>query len=963
MFRAFILIAAILSILIGVSSASSAGTPSRRTLQSTSGVSFLPSEEITYRSFSNQTYTLNAYSGKYVRYALPNSWLGTGGLSPKDVQLLVDLTDILYAQMKELVGGEPGGSGLLTIAVVDIGTNGGLAFIGRKGVEISPTTLENTKLYLFKRLVPETIIHEMSHCFDIYHDYLGYYPDWGHAWTSLLVPYLEVYSRSGSLTLDPEELLEKTTQDYTSPWYALGGGATWVSCVRNGGGCEASGVKANEAWAGLILQYVRLHGAATLKQAMLYLRDYKAAHADFPPTPEAKNDLLMTALATGAGVQLSCEIDGWRWYLTDTARTSLGQSFPAPNPYCADADGDSYSPLRGDFDDHNQNVHPGAAETTNGIDDDCNRIVDDVLFNENGDFGNDAQTTQAVSVPSLMRGHASPGDRDVFRIEAINPLQLDVEGRSINAFRGTVTLAPVDGFGNPVGFSISTGQTVSSVLTLERPGTWLLTVTPDASVEGDYEVKISKAEPLINPVRLKVTAGQTPGSLHIQATVDTTRQFNDIPTYIRFWIGGEGFIRTLPVAQSVAFDWTPMSNGALTVRAQLIAGDVPVSRATEPVWFDTATGQPFNPLVADLQLISRVPVPPTITNNQPLVYGVEVKNLGPDVGDNAQAIVTLGQGLRVTSTSTTRGTTSQSSASTTTVTIGPVAAGETLGVSVSVDLTQVVGTATTSVIVSTTSNDTNSSNNGANWSTSITTPPATSPFFGLPLKPDNSALLHVLPENGTARALVVLPGTNLGNSYAQLGANGLWPTNLDGVTVNVAGRPAQVIAVTQAPGFSVSNPIYRVDFALPQDGPTGSGITITVTHAPSGSSWSAPAIIRMIPCFWSTEGSATGAAIAQNADTFVAFTPARPAPAGSQTRVVLYATGLRSLVISNSLIIRARLSDGRTFVLPVDYAEIGKILHGLDQLIVRLTPELAGGGLVVLSIDGFADSQVSLPVQ
>jgi uncharacterized repeat protein (TIGR01451 family) len=350
----------------------------------------------------------------------------------------------------------------------------------------------------------------------------------------------------------------------------------------------------------------------------------------------------------------------------------------------------------------------------------------------------------------------------MFRIEAATPLQLDVEGRSLGAFRGTITIAHVDGFGNGIGFPVSAGQTASSILTLERPGTWLLTVTPDAGVAGDYEVKITKAEPLINPVRLEVTAGQTPGSLHIQATVDTTRQFNAAPTHIRFWVGGEGFIKTLPVAPSVTFDWAPASSGTLSVRAQLIASDVPVSRTTEPVWFDTATGQPFNPLVADLQLIDRVSVPPTIRNDQPLVYTVEVKNLGPDVADNTQAIFTLGQGLSVTSTSTTRGTTAQSSANTLTVTIGPMAAGESVGVSVSVDPSQVVGTVTTSVSVNTTSNDPNSSNNGRSWSTSITTPPATSPFFGLPLKPDSSPSQHVLPNNGMARALVVLPGTNLG---------------------------------------------------------------------------------------------------------------------------------------------------------------------------------------------------------
>jgi uncharacterized repeat protein (TIGR01451 family) len=346
-----------------------------------------------------------------------------------------------------------------------------------------------------------------------------------------------------------------------------------------------------------------------------------------------------------------------------------------------------------------------------------------------------------------------------------------------------------------------------------------------------------------------------------------------------------------------------------------------------------------------------------------LVYAFEVRNLGPDVADNVQATITLGQGLQVTSTSTTRGTVVQTSANTITVTIGPVASGESVGVSVRVDPALAVGTFTTGVTVGATSSDPNQSNNNVSWSTIITTPPAASPFFGLPLKPDNSPLLNILPVSGMARALVVLPGTSLGNSYAQIGENGLWPMNLGGVTVNVAGHPAQVIAVTQAPGFSVSNPVYRVDFALPQDGPVGNGITITVTHVPSGSSWSAPAEIRALPSLWSIDGTATGWAIAQNAETLVAITPSHPARAGSQTRVVLYGASLRTLLFTNNLVIRARLGDGRSFVLPIDYAAVGKILPGLDQIIVRLTPELAGAGQVTLSIDGETGSQVSLPVQ
>jgi uncharacterized protein (TIGR03437 family) len=269
----------------------------------------------------------------------------------------------------------------------------------------------------------------------------------------------------------------------------------------------------------------------------------------------------------------------------------------------------------------------------------------------------------------------------------------------------------------------------------------------------------------------------------------------------------------------------------------------------------------------------------------------------------------------------------------------------------------------TSAMVSATSTDSNQSNNSASWSTSVTLVPAASPFFGLPLKSANSPNLHILPESGIGRAIAVLPGTGMDALYARADVSGIWPTTLNGVTVSVGGHPAQVIAVTRGDQFTVSNPVYSVDFAVPEDAPVGAGIAIRVTHAPSGSTWNALAEIRTLPTLWAANGTSTGPAIAQDADTFLTITPERPAMANSQTRVIIYATGLRPLLISNSLVIRARTSYGQMLLLPVDYAGAGKILPGLDQIIIRLTPDLSGVGQVMLTIDGFPESQVSLPVQ
>ncbi|MBI4450001.1 peptidoglycan DD-metalloendopeptidase family protein [Candidatus Uhrbacteria bacterium] len=47
---------------------------------------------------------------------------------------------------------------------------------------------------------------------------------------------------------------------------------------------------------------------------------------------------------------------------------------PAPPP---DADGDGFTVAQGDCDDSNRDVHPGATESCNGLDDDCNGTADD----------------------------------------------------------------------------------------------------------------------------------------------------------------------------------------------------------------------------------------------------------------------------------------------------------------------------------------------------------------------------------------------------------------------------------------------------------------------------------------------------------------------------------------------------------------------------------------------------------
>jgi uncharacterized protein (TIGR03437 family) len=53
---------------------------------------------------------------------------------------------------------------------------------------------------------------------------------------------------------------------------------------------------------------------------------------------------------------------------------------------------------------------------------------------------------------------------------------------------------------------------------------------------------------------------------------------------------------------------------------------------------------------------------------------------------------------------------------------------------------------------------------------------------------------------------------------------------------------------------------------------------------------------------------------------------------------------------AESVAVEARLGDGRVYLLPVEFAGAQGVLPGLDQVNVRLIPELRGAGTVQLTL-------------
>jgi uncharacterized protein (TIGR03437 family) len=450
--------------------------------------SYPPSETIAYQDLDGATSTLRAFSGRHVRYALPDSWIdpsGAQGLSLTELVTLIDRTDSLYEQLTELMNGEPRGDGLMTIAVVPLAGEGGVqgtALLGVKRCEIASGQLSATKAALAQGTLSDTILHEVAHTFDLYRNYLSYYLDSSHSWTDFWIPYIQYLLRMGSYSTAPEITLQERIYNFTARWDARATINSWEQCVKSGNGCE--GVTANGASAGLLLRYARLHGRQAVGRVFQFYKTYKATHDPdeiFSFTPEQKNDLLAEALSYGISLDVSRELDAWYWPVSAEMRSRLQTLYPTPNPNVLDADSDGWTPARGDLDDGDASVHPGATEVINGRDDDCNGFVDDVLR---------TASTTVFTPPARLTGHLRSGQSETYRFNAPGTLIVRTRVTS-GSFTGQVSIIAEGQVTATKLFALEPFRSSFQEFMLPSSGPWLLRVDWISGDEGDYEVIVA----------------------------------------------------------------------------------------------------------------------------------------------------------------------------------------------------------------------------------------------------------------------------------------------------------------------------------------------------------------------------------------------------------------------------------------------------------------------------------------
>jgi hypothetical protein len=545
---------------------------------------------VQYQSFSfGTTFTLHAFSGKYVSYLLPESQIGVNGLSREEIRELVDLTDVMYAHMMEIVGGEPSGEGLLTIAMIDPGYDfGGKGWVGKKGVEMYQGYGLRYKNDFLAGCVPVPVVHEMSHNFDLYNAYISHDGNNVHAWTAFLIQYVQYYSQAGASwrgkVVPPQTLLDQAIDIDMDPWDTAGTTVSWEACVRSGSGCADREIYANVTWAGIFLRYARLHGASAVKQSLRYVSAYKAAHPTPPATAEAKNDVLVLAFAAGAQANVACEVNSWNWPVSAEAQAQMAITFPNQNPLCSDIDNDAYSPAKGDHNDSNSAIQPDAVETLNGLDDDCDAHVDDVLFREVDDVPADVNSAKYVSVPGHIIGNtATADDSDSYQIQIDTPQSLNIWAKGMGkSFTGWFELRYASDPETTAPVYLPYDIVQATVIQFDRAGAWILTVRPWTGANEAYELFLGKIDQVVSP-QIQVIAPPKLDTILVSVTTDQNSFKGFTPTSARLWVEGLGFVAEQSFRPVMTFKLKLPTTYSIRLRTQLFYGDSPLSSATKSI--------------------------------------------------------------------------------------------------------------------------------------------------------------------------------------------------------------------------------------------------------------------------------------------------------------------------------------------------------------------------------------------
>jgi uncharacterized protein (TIGR03437 family) len=213
-----------------------------------------------------------------------------------------------------------------------------------------------------------------------------------------------------------------------------------------------------------------------------------------------------------------------------------------------------------------------------------------------------------------------------------------------------------------------------------------------------------------------------------------------------------------------------------------------------------------------------------------------------------------------------------------------------------------------------------------------------------------------------ARAKVLTTSISPFGTQTASASNGAPQFELGNITVTVNGHAAALLMVSPT----------QINFTVPSE-TLGGLVEILVTSREGYISHGTAAVLGLNPTIFGRTGDASGAGAVLDA---VGFQSGIFSVAGDslylldgRTRLTILTSGISTGVantnlgndvllgngqiienLAESVSVEARASDGRVFMLPVEFAGAQGALAGLDQVNVVLVPELSGAGSVQLTL-------------
>jgi len=201
------------------------------------------------------------------------------------------------------------------------------------------------------------------------------------------------------------------------------------------------------------------------------------------------------------------------------------------------------------------------------------------------------------------------------------------------------------------------------------------------------------------------------------------------------------------------------------------------------------------------------------------------------------------------------------------------------------------------------------------------------------------------------------PALTTATSFASPTGGGQFPYEVAGVSVTINGKAMPLVYVS--PG--------RVNFQVSNEIAAGAA-EVVVTSQDGYVSRSIVTIAGGLFRMMTDNGIAVAQDGAKETGSVFDLTTSENFGADKRTRLRLYATGISGTAansntsndilingltqpnLAESVTVEARLEDGRTFNLPVEFAGVAGTLPGLDQVSVVLIPQMRGAGTVALTM-------------